>query len=72
MFQKNSLNIYVWIFQNGVEFEAKLFRLPVGDAGRPLRCLKRQGAWLPVATIGGPQALSPGGGEGHRKWPFAQ
>ena len=29
-------------------------------------------AWLPAATIGGPQALSPGGGEGHREWPFSQ
>ena len=25
--------IYVWIFQNGVEFEAKLFRLPAGTPG---------------------------------------
>ena len=24
-------NIYVWIFQNGVKSEAKLFRLPAGD-----------------------------------------
>ena len=28
-------------------------------------------AWLLAATIGGPQALSPGGGEGQREWPFA-
>ena len=25
-------NIYVWIFENGVEFEEKPFRLPAGDS----------------------------------------
>ena len=30
------------------------------------------GAWLPACTKGGPQALSPGGGEGHREGLFAQ
>ena len=30
------------------------------------------GAWLPADTKGGPQTLSPGGGEGHRERLYAQ
>ena len=29
--KKKIQNTYVWIFQNGVEFEAKLFRVPAGN-----------------------------------------
>ena len=29
-------------------------------------------AWLPAATIGVRRYYRLGGGEGHRKWPFAQ
>ena len=76
--------IYVWIFQNGVEFEAKLFRLPVGDSrqGRPLRYLKRQGGSVKegrgrkprgLATScyhKGAQALSPRGWGGSQRVTF--
>ena len=33
---------------------------------------ERTGAWLPACTKGGPQALSPGGGEDHRVGRFSQ
>ena len=33
--------LYVWIFQNGVEFEAKLYPLPAGDSRQGSLC----GAW---------------------------
>ena len=41
-----------------------------GGGGAPLRRVGAESpeAWLPAATIGGPKALSPGGGEGHREW----
>ena len=75
--------IYVWIFQNGVEFEAKLFRLPAGNkafavlekaGGAPSRRVGAESpeAWLPAATIREPRHYPLGGGEGHREWPFAQ
>ena len=66
--------IYVWIFENSVEFEAKLFRLPTIAGREAFAVLQKAGglassrvgaespgAWLPAATIGGPQVLSPAG-----------
>ena len=79
--------IYVWIFENGVEFEVKLFCLPASDSRQGGLCgaLKGRGgapsrrvgaespeAWLPAAIIGGPQALSPGGWVGSQSGFFAQ
>ena len=72
--------LYVRIFQNGVEFEAKLFRLPAfavlekARGGAPSRRVGAESpeAWLPAATIGGPQALSPRGWGGSQRVPFAQ
>ena len=74
----------VWIFQNGVEFEAKLFYLPAGDSQQGGLCGAWKGrgassrrvgaespeAWLPATTIGGPQALSPGGWGGSQRVAF--
>ena len=58
--------IYVWIFENSVEFEAKLFRLPTIAGREPFAVLEKAeglassrvgaespGAWLPAATMGG-------------------
>ena len=74
--------MYVWIFQNGVEFEAKLFRRQGGlcgawkggwgGRGAPSRRVGAESpeTWLPAATIGGPQALSPGGWGGSQRVAF--
>ena len=76
--------IYVWIFENGVEFEAKLFCLPASDSWQGCLCgalkaggllLRRvgaesPGAWLSAATLGGAQALSPGGWGGSQRVAF--
>ena len=55
--------MYVWLFQNGVEIEAKLFRLAGREAcavlekagGAPSRRVVAESpeAWLPAATMGG-------------------
>ena len=75
--------IYVWICENSVEFEVKLFRLPTIAGREPFAVLeKAEGlassrvgaespwAWLPAATIGGPQVLSPAGWGGSQRVAF--
>ena len=78
--------IHVWIFKNGVEFEAKLFRLPAIAGREAFAVLEKVGGGGSVKEGRGrkprglatscyhscPQALSPGVGEDHREWSFAQ
>ena len=75
----HSRPIYVWIFENGVDFGPKLFRL--GPCGAPkVRegggggalswrvVVESLGAWLPAGTKGKVQQLSLGGwGESQRE-----
>ena len=73
--------IYVWIFENGVDFEPKHFRLPAGDSRQGGPCgapkvrgalswmvvVESLGAWLPAGTNGKAQQLSPGGWGGSER-----
>ena len=78
--------IYVWIFENGVDFGPKHFRLPAGDSrqGGPSGAPKVRGggapswrvvveslgAGLPAGTKGKAQQLSPGGWGGSQREAF--